>query len=193
MYIQLPNGSLTTVYCALYSACQDIPSWPNAPSGIYPFTLPNGSQTDVYCNNVTGEPEYTSCAHAHQVQPDLPPGSYTIQPAGSSPVTVHCDMDREECGTWMILCGMERAAPALARVAHSTILHGSLPLSLNSPLTISKLGSVMTSWVNMMTQPLSCSTYTLCEELLLFFSIDVNEDGDTTAIIIAQCAEIFET
>ena len=97
-YIQLPNGSLTAVYCALYSSCQDIPSWPNAPSGIYLFQLPHGNYTDVYCNNITGEPEYASCAHAHQVQPDLPSGSYTIRPARSSPVTVYCDMDREECG-----------------------------------------------------------------------------------------------
>ena len=42
----------------------------------------------VNCDNETQQTEkFTSCAHAHQVDPDLPSGVYTIQPSGGSPVT----------------------------------------------------------------------------------------------------------
>ena len=69
--------------------CEGIAGW----RGV---ALHTHSAVQVYCNNETGQTEYKSCGDANLF--GLPSGTYTIRPSGGSPVTVYCDMDREECG-----------------------------------------------------------------------------------------------
>ena len=99
------TGEVRKVYCNRdtqqpeYSSCEEVLELNHLPSGNYTIRPSGGSPVTVYCDNETRKTEnFTSCAHAHQVDPDLPSGVYTIQPSGGSPVTVYCDMDSEECG-----------------------------------------------------------------------------------------------
>ena len=100
--IHLLNGDVAEVYCnrstrqAEYSSCQQVFQFETMSSGTYILRISDGVCSDVYCNNETGLAEYRSCGDANLF--GLPSGTYTIWPSGGSPVTVYCNMDREECG-----------------------------------------------------------------------------------------------
>ena len=100
-WLRSPDGNVTEVYCNRstrqpeYSSCQQVFQFETMSSGMYTLRTSDGDySSEAYCNE-TGLNEYRSCSDANVF--GLPSGTYTIWSSGS-PVTVYCDMDKEECG-----------------------------------------------------------------------------------------------
>ena len=117
-WLQPPNENATKVFCNHETRHPEVSSCrllfhyhPTAKSGHYTLLLRDGVRSVVYCNRETGRPEPESCAHAHQLE--LPTGDYILRPPpDNEPLnnTVHCDMNREECGNgtwWMKLASKD--------------------------------------------------------------------------------------
>ena len=117
-WLQLPNENATEVYCNRETGFPEVLSCeflfhyqPTAESGYHTLLLRDGVRSVVYCNRETLHPEPESCAHAHQLK--LPSGNYTIRPPGREPVSVYCEMDKEECGSnwWFRVASLDFSNP----------------------------------------------------------------------------------
>ena len=106
-WLKIPNEEARLVFCNRKTGFPEMPSCkllfsyhPTADSGVYSLLLSDGVRSTVYCNRENNRPEPESCAHAHQLE--LPTGDYILRPPPDNlPLnyTVHCDMNREECGS----------------------------------------------------------------------------------------------